>query len=213
MQRPRTIRVLELLRKEDGLTLVELMVATVVLSVVLVIFFSTLVSIQSAVSRQDTSSQNNDQARAAIEELDREIRSGNVLYDPATESPANYVLRVYTQSNPGLRFTGVNAVCELWQITSGNELQQRVWPPLNPSAATPWHTVATGVVNRVVSPAVPAFSLDTDPLKGNRTLDITLIVNQDYTNHPSQNVRILASVTGRNTSYGYPVSVCSVTPP
>ena len=74
------------LQPEEGFTLVEMVVAMGILSLVLIVFFSTLSAIQGAVARQDTLSQTNDQARLARLRLDREIRSANIIYDPATES-------------------------------------------------------------------------------------------------------------------------------
>lgn len=203
-------RVAERARDERGVSLVELMVATVILGVVGLVFTSTLASVQRAVVHQDNMSRTNDQARLAVEQLDREIRSGNVLYDPADEiAPYDpfYTVRVYTQTNAPSRGT---FSCVLWEITDASELRTRRWPPDDPSAATAWRVVATGIVNREVG--VPAFQLDTDPLKGERTLTITLRVNEDYEHRPTQTVEIQEALTGRNTSYGYPVSVCATTP-
>lgn len=205
-------RLRALAARETGMTLVELMVTMMMLSVVMVVFFGVLASIQKAVVHQDNLSRTNDQARLGLEQLDREIRSGNVLYDPASESPANYTLRVYTQSNPGARFPGYTSVCSLWTINSSQQLVTRVWPPNKPEDATPWRVVAEGIVNRVVSPAVLAFWIDTDPNKGGRTVDMKLVVNQDLTNKSTQTITVQTSSTGRNTSYGFPQDVCEMTP-
>lgn len=207
-----TIRLREVLRNESGLTLVELMVTTMILGIVMLVFYSVLASVQASTVRQDNLSRTNDQARLAVEQLDREIRSGNVLYDPATETPAYYTLRIYTQANAPTRTPAPGYLCTLWTINSSNQLVTRTWPPLQPSSATPWRVVAEGIVNRVVNPNVPAFALDSDPNKGSRTLNITLVVNNDVTNLASQNTRIQESITGRNTSYGYPQNVCADTP-
>jgi prepilin-type N-terminal cleavage/methylation domain-containing protein len=203
-------RVAERARDERGMSLVEVMVASIILGVVVLVFTGTLTSIQKAVVNQDNLSRTNDQARLAVEQLDREIRSGNVLYDPADEDPPYdpfYTVRVYTQTNAPSRNT---FSCVLWEITDAGELRTRRWPPDDVSAATAWRVVATGIVNRDLG--VPAFELDTDPLKGERTLSITLRVNEDLENRPSQTIEIQESLTGRNTSYGYPVSVCGTTP-
>lgn len=194
------------------MTLVELMVATSVLGIALLIFTTTLASVQRGVVHQDNLSRTNDQARLAVEQLDREIRSGNVMYDPATETAPYdpyYTVRVYTQTNAPSRGT---FSCVLWEITGDGELRTRRWPPDTPDQATPWRVVATGIVNRELVPPVPAFELDPDPLKGQRTLTITLRVNEDYENRPTQTIEIAESLTGRNTSYGYPVTVCADTP-
>src|SRR5207249_3650987 len=78
----RTIaRVRSRLQDQHGFTLAELLVAMMILVIVIVIFDGALVSIQQGVASEDLRSQNNDQARLAIESLDREIRSANYIYD------------------------------------------------------------------------------------------------------------------------------------
>jgi hypothetical protein len=63
-------------------------------------------------------------------------------------------------------------------------------------------------VNYVVSPTVPVFGIDTDPYRGNRKVDVVLLVNNEYEAHANQTVRIQVGVTGRNTSYGYLTGRC-----
>jgi type II secretory pathway pseudopilin PulG len=196
------------------MSLVELLVSMMILGIVAAVFATTLSSVQGVVSHTDSRTQNNTQARLALEELDREIRSGNVLYDPGTGADANYRFKIYTQSNAPTRATETSAgyVCRLWRITPTYDLQTRYWPPLEPTQATAWRTVATGVVNRALSPPVPAFTLDPDPNKGGRTVNIVLMMNNDLTNRPNETVKIQSSLTGRNTSYGFPISVCNSEP-
>jgi prepilin-type N-terminal cleavage/methylation domain-containing protein len=199
-------------RREEGMSLVELLVAMMILGIVAAVFATTLASVQRVVATTDSRTQNNTQARLALEELDREIRSGNVLYDPGSGADANYRFKIYTQSNAPTRDPAPGYVCRLWRITSTYDLQTRFWPPLTPAEATDWRTVATGVVNRALTPAVPAFALDTDPNKGGRTVNIVLMMNNDLVNRANETVKIQASLTGRNTSYGFPVSVCNTEP-
>src|SRR4029450_6277124 len=71
---------------EEGMTLVELVVAMSILGLVLLVFPSVPASVQRGVVRQDSLSQTLDSARLAIQQLDRELRSGNVLYGPALEN-------------------------------------------------------------------------------------------------------------------------------
>ena len=77
-------------------------------------------------------------------------------------------------------------------------------------AARPWRVVATGIVNRTLGEA--AWTLDSDSLKGGRTLNVVYAANNDLTHLPGQTVRVQSSLTGRNTSYGYPANVCQTTP-
>jgi prepilin-type N-terminal cleavage/methylation domain-containing protein len=209
-------RTISRVRGEDrGITLVELIVSMMVLGIAMTIFATTLMTVQTAVVAQDQLTQSNDQARLAIQQIDREMRSGNVLYDPATEGSTTpgggtgdnyYMVRIYTQTNADDR----GYSCVQWRINTSKELQTRWWPPEEPSAASEWRTVAEGIVNREFG--VRAFELDSDPLKGGRVLRVTLRTTVDPEATSIQATELQASFTGRNTSYGYPVSVCSPAP-
>jgi len=200
------------------MTLIEMAIVLGLLSLVMGIFFPTLFAVQHAFERQSDRSQSNDQARLAVEELDREIRSGNVLYNPGSESdPANQVypgmsLRIYTQTNANSRNPGFR--CVQWRITGG-QLQRRDWTPSwrSDGLISPFRIVADHIVNQP-NPPVPgtaAFTLDPDPNKGGRTILITLMVNENPAS--GQTVQLQESVTGRNTEYGYPNNVCTDIPP
>ncbi len=183
------------------MTLVELVVTTAILGVVLTAVMSLLFTVQTAFTRQSNRSETNDQVRLAIEQLDREIRSGNLLYDPSTENDSpngifpGMALRVYTQNNATTRAPGNR--CVQWRIVEQ------------------WRIVATGIMNQTVSPQVAGFALDPDPSKGGRTLIITILDNTNTSSNTTlgNTVKIQESVTGRNTSYGFPSSVCSDIPP
>ena len=217
MRGPRFPRLRRIANQEDGFTLPELLIAMMILGLVLVVFLNTLTSVQRSAVRQDYLSRANDQARLAVEELDREIRSGNVLYDPALESsysalPVGFTLRIYTQTNAPTRTPNPGYLCSIWTINDENQLIKNLWPPLDPAAATGWRVVAEGVVNRVANPVVPAFSLNPDVNKGGRTVDIKLVLNPNEESSFSRTVQVETSSTGRNTSYGFPQNVCGDTP-
>jgi prepilin-type N-terminal cleavage/methylation domain-containing protein len=190
---------------QEGVTLVELMVAMAILSIAMVAFLSTLTTVQKGVAGEGVRSETINQVRLAMQSIDRQVRSGNLLYNPNVETPANFTLRVYTQAN--LPTTG-EAHCALWTINSQNQLVYRWWPQQRPEEATPWQVIADGVVNRVSSPAVSAFTLDPT----GRTVTATFLVNTNLTIAPNATERLQTSVTGRNTSFGYPIDVCEDLP-
>jgi type II secretory pathway component PulJ len=193
-------------RREDGFTVMELVVATFIMGVVSLVFTTTLSSVQRSVSAAGNRSLNNNNARLAVDQLDREIRSGNILYDPLTDDPAGFHLRIYTQTN------GEPFSCVQWRIASG-QMQRRERQPGNGGPwPAQWHVVAENVVNATSNPQVKAFQLDPDSNKGKRTLDVTIVVNSTPSN-PATRVRVVDSITGRNTSYGYPSTVCDPLPP
>jgi Tfp pilus assembly protein PilV len=194
---------------QRGFTLPELAITVSMLFVVMATFLGVLDSINTAVGRQQDRSISNDQARLAVERLDREIRSGNVLYNPEDEAEPFYSFRIYTQANATTRTPSFQ--CVQWLIED-QELLRRFWPPGEPEDVSDWTVVAENIVNAEPGIAVPAFTLDPDDDKGGRTVDIVLIVDSDLDDPVSRAVRIETSLTGRNTSFGFPVDVCDPVP-
>lgn len=195
---------------EVGMTLVELVVAMAILSIVLTVFLTTFVVVQKAATTEDLQSQNNNNTRLALENMDRLVRSGNVLYDPASPSTnpnttgcaAYQCFLVYTQANGT---TAQPSTCVEWRVTGGG-LETRSWVPGQVPAAA-WRVVASGVLNQVVSPGLNTFQIDADPLKGGRTIDVVFLVGIGGSSKSTS--RVEASLTGRNTSYGYLNNACS----
>jgi hypothetical protein len=196
------------------------MMASAVLAVLVTAFMGVLFSVQTGLGKQTDRSTSNDQARLAVEQLDREIRSGNLLYDPAVECvpvddldaacpPESDIvpgmaLRVYTQTNANSRAPGNR--CVQWRITSDRELQRRDWS-INwqlDGIYSPWRVVAEHIVNRSVVPPVTAFEVNDPTIR--RTIVIDILAQEDADS--GQPARIQLSVTGRNTQYGYPGNIC-----
>jgi len=201
-------------RAEAGFTLVEMLVAMSIMSIVLLVFTTTFSSIQRAVSDQSVRSVNNDEIRLAMENLDRLVRSGNVLIDPAvadTDCKATgsqyQCLLAYSQANGT---SSQPALCIQWRL-EGEDLQTRTWLPAPASKAatvTPWREVATGILNLQTSPVTQTFKLDPDPLKQDRTVQILFIVGTSTDGIDGPLARVEASLTARNTSYGYLSDAC-----
>jgi prepilin-type N-terminal cleavage/methylation domain-containing protein len=196
---------------ERGMTLVELVVAMAILSIVMLVMTTTLSSIQRAVVEEDVRIRLNDQARLAIQSIDRLVRSGNILYDPVDETgndpysatATGYLFRIYTQAKQS---SGQDARCALWLVNDDQQLLYRTWPVLSPEDATDWTVVVDGVVNRELGE--PPFTLDA----AGRTIAVEFKVNPDLAHRPQATQLVEASLTGRNTSFGYPIQLCSELP-
>lgn len=191
------------------MSIIELMIATALMGIVMATIFSALISVQRTVATTTMRMQTNDQVRLAVDQIDRQVRSGNVLYDPASETiassgvAAGYSLRIYTQSN------GVYQ-CVQWRVRN-QVLQSRAWPVTWPTVgqATSWSPVADHIVNVTTVP----FLLDSNPSYGGRLVNVDMIANASASSASNvANVEDKVSVTGRNTEYGFPQSVCSAVP-
>lgn len=187
--------------REGGFTLIELMIVLFILTVVFSFCLTALVSLQGSVVRTDARTQNLDQVRLAVQQIDRQIRSGNIFYSPFT-SGSNLDLLVFTQANGNNR-------CVEWQVdTTKHLLQSRSWTQTwqtdgSPSVV-PWSTISTGVMN---TSSNPPFSLDSSSSYGGRVLNIDIATNT--TNSQSSGSEVTDSVEGRNTVYGYSATACS----
>lgn len=195
---------------ERGMTLVELVVAMAILSIVMLVLTTTLSSIQRAVVEEDVRMRLNDQARLAVQSIDRLVRSGNILYDPVDESgndpygaATGYMFRIYTQAEQS---AAQSARCAVWLLNDQQQLLYRTWPILEPENASNWQVVADSVVNRDLSN--PAFTLDA----AGRTIAVNFYINPDLARRPQATQVVSASLTGRNTSFGYPVQLCATLP-
>jgi len=190
--------VISKLHREDGTTLIEMLTVLAMLGIVLGFVLSFLDASQKNFDRDASRSQSNDEVRLAIQSLDREVRSGNVLYDPAQESyaPGDVVagmsVRIYTQSNDTFK-------CVQWRITSGQELQRRDWSPNwqdDPATLVHgWRTIATGIRNRAESKGA-AFSRPSTNL-----MIVNFWANADPNAKKGKSVDVQASISGRNTIF------------
>jgi hypothetical protein len=175
---------------QSGVTLVELAVTTVVMGLICSVFLSVLASVQMSMAREDGRSQTMDQGRLAIESLDRDIRSSDILCSvPA--SPAGFGLSVYQSHAAPARW--------LQYRVSSQTLQRRE----HLTSWSSWRTVATGIVNP--STTVP-FAIDTSALVGSRIVNVTLLVNTATSDTSSSNVRLASSMAIRNQSSAVPCS-------
>lgn len=190
---------------QDGMTLAEVIVAMGVLTIAMTILLSTLTSIQKASVNEDVRSRTINGVRLVLQSIDRQVRSGNLLYPP---NAAGYSLLIYTQAYAvqDEAVFGTTSRCAMWVISSQNQLMYGYWEPNDPTPTATWSTVSEGIVNRTLSQA--AFTLDPT----GRTMTVLFLVNSDVTNHPTATERLQMSVTGRNTSFGYPLAVCSTLP-
>ena len=197
-------------RPQDGTTLPEVVIVSALLMVVLAIAAQVMLSMLQVTSGADDRAGTADAARRAVETIDRLVRSGNILYDPALEptSAANHLapgltMRIYTQSNGTQR-------CVQWRVNAG-VLEQRSWSEAwrSDHVVSSWHPVVDRIVNTT---ATPLFALDAAHGFGSRLLQLDLRADSPAAN-AAPTVEIRSAITGRNTTYGYSTTVCSDVPP
>jgi prepilin-type N-terminal cleavage/methylation domain-containing protein len=208
------------MRSDEGVSLPELLVTMAIFSLVMSIVFTAMIAIQRQTKEVEGTAAAASQVRAGLAQIDKQVRSGNVLYSPADEpagvpscqssGTSGTCMRVYTQTNGTQR-------CVQWQVIADASrpgtslLRSRAWTPTwtTDGNVSAWGTVARGLVT---SPSVMPFTLQGGATAyKSRLLDVRLeAVN---TRRPTKPTVITSSLAGRNTNYGYDTGLCSPVPP
>lgn len=211
--------------RDGGWTLVELIVSMTIFIGLLTIVFTMLVSYSTQTKDNIARTRAVDQAQVGLMQIDRQVRSGNVISDPATEAtsgsgvPPYYALRVYTQTD------GVYQ-CVQWRVRFPNttpygQLEFRSWQPGSVATATPWRVVAhnvvkpTGTFSASDPTTWPPFfvqATDAEASSQAQTIRLTLRLKDPSQSAKSKPATVTSTLTGRNTIYGYPSDSCGVTP-
>jgi prepilin-type N-terminal cleavage/methylation domain-containing protein len=197
---------------DSGMTLVELLVAMIIFGVAMsMILTATILAVQVKEEVLQSASAVT-QLRQSLQVIDRQVRSGNVLFNPGAETVPNTCtgsvatrsgtcMRIYTQAD------GV-PLCFQWQVVDQGVgksiLRSRSWAPGGTSSA--WATVATGLtVNGnpfMLEGAATPYS--------ERLVRVNLLA---YDERQGKDVAVDSSLTGRNTTYGFDAGQCTPVPP
>lgn len=213
-------------RGEDkGFTLVELLVSMSIFAILMALIFSLFITMLNQATDNLARTRSVEQARLGIAQIDRQVRSGNVISDPASNDPAdsgvpsNYSLRVYTQE-------GGDDKCAQWRVIFDaptdkfGRLEFREWKAGDPSTSTEWYSVASNVqrpTNSVFAmddpTTYPPFWVDPGAKSRAQNVHITLRMGDPESDPDAKPASVTSVVTGRNTVFGYSPDFCKDIPP
>lgn len=226
------------LRKDEGFSLTEMLVVMAIFGVLMAITFSILVVVMKQTRDSEARVRSLAQMRLGLSQIDRQVRSGNLIRDPADEVgtagssedvPPYYSMRIYTQE-------GGEARCAQWRVIDHEDdgygnLEFRTWDPTYPASTDvdDWHVVARNIldVGARPDPDDPDAIDPNDPLTwppfwadsslGSSTdaqfVRITFRFKEPEQSSYTKPASVTSVVTGRNTVFGYPSTSCSNVPP
>jgi len=218
-------------RRDSGISLAEILVGMMIFGVLMIIVTSVMISLTNMSKDSLARARAISEARTGVAQIDRQVRSGNVILDPEFESvltsgvPRFFSMRIYTQED-GL------AKCAQWRVIDHNgdlfgDLEFRTWdPPFPTTTVTPWASVAHNLVAMDVTPVSatdiipsnpktwPPFWVDDSSSGGTdaQFVKVTLRLKDPSEDPDSEPTAISTTVTGRNTVFNYPTNYCSVAP-
>jgi len=204
---------------DAGLTLAELLVSMIVFGIAMAMVMGAVIAVLNVTRDAESAADSAFQTRQALAIIDRQVRSGNVLFSPADEvaylascqdmgANSGTCMRIYTQSNGDEK-------CVQWQVVADPavagtyQLQMRSWRAdwQSTGIVDPWSVSARGLV---ISGAPFQLDVGSGGLYGERLLKVHLVARNVENGH---DVTIDASISGRNTTYGYAGSHCLPVPP
>jgi type II secretory pathway pseudopilin PulG len=214
--------------RDGGWTLIELIVSMSLFIGLLTIAFVILITVSWQTKDNLARTRTIDQARIGLMQIDRQVRSGNVISDPGSESltgsgvPPFYSLRVYTQTDGVFQ-------CVQWRVrfpagADRGVLEYRSWRPSwqSTGGVDDWQVVARDVVPPTSSTVVetdpstwPPFFVehsDAEASSQAQTIRVTLRLKDPGQRASSKPAAVTSVLTGRNTVYGYPADSCAHIP-
>jgi prepilin-type N-terminal cleavage/methylation domain-containing protein len=205
--------------REGGFTLIEMLITMVIFGLATGLVVKAVGKVERFASDAQGSADANSEVRLALADIDRQVRSGNVLYSPANEvtpttctatgTDAGSCMRVYTQAN------GVQR-CVQWQVLpdptkpTTSLIRSRSWSPTwqTDGSYTSWATKARGLL---LTPSVPPFTLQ-GAVTSSSSRYLTVRFEAKDPRRPGA-VVLTSALAGRNTNYGYDAGLCSPVPP
>lgn len=204
--------------RDEGWTLVELLVSMSIFIVLLAIVFTLLLTMSQQTADNMARAQQMTQIRLGLAQIDRQVRSGNVISDPSVETlansgvPSNYSLRIYTQTD------GTNR-CAQWRVIfptgqPTGRLEFRSWQPdwLSSGVVNRWSVVANGLVPPTTVADVPFQRVAAAAGSKAQSVQVTLWVKATGLKASAAPAAIKSVLTGRNTVFGYPADECVAVP-
>lgn len=204
--------------REDGYTLVEALVVMMIFGVVFAAIMGVLIQVSYSAADNMARTAQVQNAELGLMQIDRQVRSGNVILDPANETANNsgvepgHSLRVFTQTD------GVHQ-CVQWRVRMKPDdrgvLEYRSWDPdwsVLGTEATDWAVVtrdlmpypAEKVPFQRTDGATDSYSSETS------SVDVSIFIQAERTR--SAPTAVETTLTGRNTVYGYPIDRCDDVP-
>lgn len=181
-------------RGDEGVTLVELIVALGVFTTVIVVFLAGIVTMTSNTARAVSVSDSGSVARTVFQRLDKEVRYASSINRPGKGGSGAQYVEYLIQVVEG----GKDARCIQWRVTTNGELQRREAAGTAGTSPGAWLTYTDDVRNDLNVPAQLPFTFSrADSTYANQRLAVNLDIRPS-TNHAGAG--LTAELVARNTS-------------
>jgi prepilin-type N-terminal cleavage/methylation domain-containing protein len=154
---------------DEGVSLVEVLVATLIFGIILSIITASIVAMLRQERTQNSQTTDLNSARKVITMLDHQVRYANAVTTPGTGTDGSFYVEFRTGN------TNLQQTCTQWRyVPTGGVMQYRTWKPLFLSAGstTPSAWATAGVGFTPVT-GVPVFALAQSSLLSQTSTQLT----------------------------------------
>jgi Tfp pilus assembly protein PilW len=140
-----------LTNSDEGTTLVEMLVVTIIFTLILAIITSAIITMDKQSQRENGLANNLDASRKVLTMLDHSVRYANAITLPGTGTDGSYYVEWQTGN------AGQQQTCTQWRyVPTGGKVQFRSWlvPLTTPATvtATGWATAALNITQVGATP-------------------------------------------------------------
>lgn len=130
-------------RSDDGLSLVELVVAMAIFSIVLGIYFGALISMAQTTARAQGAVDASDALRATFNAMDHQVRYATSINRPGMGASGAWYVEFEATDLPD----GAPSICHQWRLDpASQEMAYRTWKQGDPTVGS-WRGVSWDVVS------------------------------------------------------------------
>lgn len=161
-------------RGESGTTLIEMLVAMGIFTIVVTVFMGGLVGMTQSTARSQSVSDSADAVRKAFQRMDKQVRYASAINRPgAGASGARYV-EFRTTAVPA----GKSPFCTQWRYDPTTaQLQVRTWDDVPSAPVSAWSTIVTSARNDLtLTDNLPFAFTPADATYTRQSLTVTLDV-------------------------------------
>lgn len=198
--------------RDDGMTLIELTVGMVLMSVFMAMFTGAILMMNNAMNTSQAINDAASQVNSAFLQLDETARSASYISTPGISNGSWYV------EMRSLDRTGQQICTQLRVDTTAKQLQSRTWTVVNAVASTPsaWLPIASGITNGGAAAGSTTQPFALKPTLGTSALFQQLVVTLVPPAGPGTSATPAGSsftVTALNSTLPAPTGVCQLVRP
>ena len=134
---------------EQGTTMIELMMAMVLMTMCGALFVGSVVGLNRTTGKAQAATNAASQTNQAYLVLDEMVRTAAAVTAPGKGTTGNWYVELRDTTE------GSETCIQLRLDIASQQLQRRTWPAINPAAVTAWHPIASGFTNGAAAAGAP----------------------------------------------------------